>query len=216
MLKLTLLSLSSASQLLGLVVEHENSRNNSRELSDIENANSMSCETNEQKESRIQGKKLSRELRARYLRLYSLKRTNSEQDVKAKRRKVIEPVVASYFASSRIGLRGKYYDQIAAVWVLRRNVILSKYEEMNLDGNVVLREEIIKPAEDERKYKQHDCFVGDEVRQSLLSSQSSSSRQRVIDTHFAGLVSCSMKFKFRNRRKSVSSLISSYFCCWEL
>lgn len=31
----------------------------------------------------------------------------------------------------------------------RRNVILSKYEEMNLDGNVVLREEIIKPAEEE-------------------------------------------------------------------
>lgn len=33
-------------------------------------------------------------------------------------------------------------------WVLSeaRNVILSKYEEMNLDGNVVLREKIIKPA----------------------------------------------------------------------
>lgn len=165
----------------------------------------------------FKARKHGRESRARlYLRLYSLKRTNSEQDVKAKRRKVIEPVVVSYFASSRIGLRGKYYDQIAAVWVLRRNVILSKYEEMNLDGNAVLREEIIKPAEDERKYKQHDRFVGDEVRQSLLSSQSSSSRQRVIDTHFAGLVSCSMKFKFRNRRKSVSSLISSYFCCCEL
>lgn len=36
--------------------------------------------------------------------------------------------------------------------MLRRNVILSKYEEMNLDGNSVLREGITKPAEDERKY----------------------------------------------------------------
>lgn len=59
----------------------------------------------------------------------------------------------------------------------RRNVILSKYEEMNLDRNVVLREEIIKPAEEEE-----NTIVLSEMKSFLFAS--SSSRQRVIDTHF--------------------------------
>jgi hypothetical protein len=64
----------------------------------------------------------------------------------------------------------------------------SRYEEMISNGNVVLREKITK------------ALRRDEVRKKHFSQLNS--RRRVIDTHFSGLVSCSMKFKFRNREKS--------------
>ena len=79
-----------------------------------------------------------------------------------------------------------------------------KYEEMISNGNVVLREKITK------------VLRRDEVRKKHFSLQLNS-RQRVIDTHFSGLVSCSMKFKFRNRKKAKRGhwLRATFFFGWE-
>lgn len=130
--------------------------NTAGELSDIENANSMSCETWREGEFKVgqTAKSSAESLRSLCgCARYQKKENKQQRSSRKAKRKVNELYVAIYFASSRIGLREEKKVLRSALcrcecWVLSeaRNVILSKYEEMNLDGNVVLREKIIKPA----------------------------------------------------------------------